>query len=101
MESNDESSDTYDDEIIMLPLLSIEETSVLDSVDDPDDEPMSMKMSEGIRDGSHSNPNVNTREVGYKIRDHINQIQLGWKGALKSAQNMDKGSHKVFKNVVK
>ena len=66
MESNDESSDTYDDEIIMLPLLSIEETSVLDSFDESDDEPMSMKMSEGIRNGSHSNPNVNTSEVRYK-----------------------------------
>ena len=64
MESNDEISDKYDDEIIMLPLLSIEETSVLDSVDESDDEPMSMDMSEGIRDGSHSNPNAHILKRG-------------------------------------
>ena len=35
----------------------------------------------------------------YKIRDLIRQRQSEWKGALEATQNMDKGSHKVFKRL--
>ena len=58
-------------------------------------------MLEDICGGSQSHPNVNQREAHYKIRDPIRQRQSEWKGALKATQNMGKGLHKVFKNVVK
>ena len=58
-------------------------------------------MLEDIRDGSQSHPNVNNREVRYKVRDSIKQRQLEWKGALKATKNMGKGLHKVSKNIVK
>ena len=73
----------------------------MDSGDESDDEPMSMEMLEDIRDRSQSHPYVNSREARYKIRDHIKQGQLEWKVDLKATQNMGKGSHKVFKTVVK
>ena len=41
------------------------------------------------------------RDACYKIRDHNKRRQLEWKGVLKATQNMGKGSHKVFKTVVK
>ena len=85
----------------MLPLLSEEEIDAMDSVDEKDDDPMSMEMLEDIRDGSHSHPNVNNREARYKINDHIKQIQSEWIGALKATQNMGKVLHGVFKTVVK
>ena len=44
---------------------------------------------------------VNRRETRYKIRDHIRQRQLEWKGALKDMLSMGKGLHKVFSTVVK
>ena len=62
---------------------------------------MSTEMSEDIRDGSQSHLNVNSIEAHYKTLDHIKQKQSEWKVALKSTQNMGKGSHKVFKTVVK
>ena len=74
---------------------------MLDSGYESDDEPMSTEMSEDIRDGSQSRPNDNKIEAHYKLRDCINQIQSEWKGALKYTLNMGKGSHKVFKTVVK
>ena len=54
-----------------------------------------------ICEGIQSRPNVNRREVCYKICDHIRQRQFEWKGALKSTQTMGKVLHKVFKTVVK
>ena len=56
----------------------------IDSGNESDDDPTSTDMLEDIREGSQSHPNVNKRESGYKIRDHINQRQLEWKGELKS-----------------
>ena len=85
----------------MPSLLSVEETNALSYGDESDDEAMSTDMLEDIRDGSQSHPNVNMREARYKICYHIKQIQLEWKGALKSTQNMGKGLHKVFMTVVK
>ena len=73
----------------------------MDSVNESCDEPMSTDMLEEICDGSKSYPRVNMRDTRYKILDFIRQIQSEWKGALKATQNMGKGSHKVFKTVVK
>ena len=58
-------------------------------------------MLEDICDGSQSHPNVNKKEAHYKIRYRVKQRQSEWKGALRAAQNMGKGLHKVFKTVVK
>ena len=58
-------------------------------------------MLEDICGGSQTHPNVNIKEVCYKIRDCIRQRQLEWKGALKATQRMGKVSHKVFSTVVK
>ena len=44
---------------------------------------------------------VNKRDTRHKICDCIKQIQTNWKGVLKATRNMGKGSHKVFKTVVK
>ena len=52
---------------------------------------MYTEMLEDISDRSKYNPNVNTIEARYKIRDHIKQRQSEWKGALKALQNMGKG----------
>ena len=73
----------------------------MDSSDDSDDEPMSTEMLEEIREGIQSHPDVNRRDARYKIRDLSKQIKSEWKGELKSTQNMGKGSHKVFKTVIK
>ena len=79
-ESNDKSGDKSDDNSIMPPLLSLEESNVLDSRNESDDEPMSTKMLEEIRDGSQSHQDVNSRDACCKIHDHIKQRQLEWKG---------------------
>ena len=73
----------------------------MDSGDEPDDDPISTEVLEDIRDGSQSHPNVNRREARYKICDRIKQRQSEWKGALKARQNIGKGLHTVFKNIVK
>ena len=73
----------------------------MDSDNESDDEPISMDMSEDIRDGSQSHPNVNRRESRYKIRYCIKQRQSEQNGSLKATQNIVKGLHKVFKTVVK
>ena len=72
----------------------------MSSGDEYDVEPMSTEMLEDIRDDSQSHPSINMREACYKIGDHIKWIQVEWKGALLSTQNMGKGLHKVFKAVV-
>ena len=41
------------------------------------------------------------REARYKIRDIIKQRKSECKGALKTTQNVGKGLHKVFKNVLR
>ena len=58
-------------------------------------------MIEDIRDGSQTHPNVNRRELRYKIHDRIRQRQSEWKGALKATQIMGKVLHKIFSTVVK
>ena len=58
-------------------------------------------MLENIHDGGQSHPNVNRREAHYKMCGRIKQRQPEWNGELKSTRNMGKGSHKVFKTVVK
>ena len=62
---------------------------------------MYTEMLEDIRDGSQYHPNVNRRDVRYKIRDRIKQRQSERKVALKTKKNMGKSSHKVFKTAVK
>ena len=62
----------------MSPLLILEETDALDSGDESDDEPMSTEMLEDIRDGSQSHPDVNMRDVRYKLCDCIKQRQSEW-----------------------
>ena len=73
----------------------------MDYGDESDHDTISTEMLEDIHDGSQSHPNINRREARYKICDRIKQINPEWKGASKATQNMGKGSHKVFKNVVK
>ena len=58
-------------------------------------------MAEEIGDEIQSNPKFNRREARYKIRDCIKQRQSEWKGAVKVTRRMGKGSHKIFKTVVK
>ena len=48
---------------------------MLDSGHESDDGPMYTDMIEDIRDRSQSHPNVNKRDVRYKIRDSIKQRQ--------------------------
>ena len=59
----------------MPPLISKEEMGVMDLGDESEDEPMSTEILEDIRDGGKSDPSVNRREAGYKIRDCIKKIQ--------------------------
>ena len=76
VESNDKSVDKSDENSIIPPLLSLEETNTLDSGDELDDEPMSTEVLKDICDGSQSHQNINRIELRYKIRDHINQRQF-------------------------
>ena len=43
--------------------------------DESDNDIISTKILEDIRDGSQSHPNFNQRETRYKLRDHIRQGQ--------------------------
>ena len=56
----------------------------MDSVDESDYDPMSTEMSEDICDEIQSRPNVNRRELRYKLRDCIKHIQSEWKVSLKA-----------------
>ena len=98
---NAEMIDESNDNSIIPPLIREEEMDEMDSRDESDDEPTSTEMLQDIRDRSQTHSNVTRREARYKIRDRIKQIQLEWKGALKSTQNVGKGLRKVFKTVVK
>ena len=80
----------------MPSLLSKEEIDAMDSGDESDADPMSTEMFEDIHDGSQSHLKINRIESHYKMRDHIKQIKLEWKGALKATKNIGKGLHKVF-----
>ena len=48
----------------------------MNSGNESDHDPISTEMLEDIRDGSQSRRNVNRREAGYEIHDHIKQIKL-------------------------
>ena len=85
----------------MPPLLSEEYIDAMDYGDKSDRDLISTEMLEDIHDGSQTHPNVNRREAHCNIRYLINQGQSEFKGALKSTLRMVKGSHKLFKNVVK
>ena len=97
MESGDKSGDKYNEDSIMPPIVSLEETNALDYGHESDDEPMPTEMLEDICDGRHYHPDVNRREAQYKIRDCFKQKQSEWNVALKVTRNMGKGSHKLFK----
>ena len=56
---------------------------------------------EDIRDRNQTDRTVNKREARCKIRDHIKQRQLQWKGAVKATRNMGKCLHKLFSTIVK
>ena len=92
-----ESGDKSDDDSTMLPLISEEEMDMMDSVVDSDDEYMSTEMLEDICEGIQFNPSVNRREARYRIRDHIKQRNLEWKGALNATQKMGKYLHKCLR----
>ena len=82
-------------------MMSEQDMENINSGDESDHDLISTEMLEDICDGSQTHPNVNRREARYKIRDHIRQRQLEWKGALKYTRSMGKGLHKVFSTVVK
>ena len=73
----------------------------MDSGDNSDHDTISMDMLGKNCDRSQSHPNINKIEARYKICDCIRQRQSEWKVELKATRNMGKGSHKVFKTVVK
>ena len=60
----------------------------INSGDESNHDLISTEMLDDIRDGSQTHPNVNIREVLYKIRDNIRQRQPEWKGASKATQSM-------------
>ena len=49
-----------------------------------DDDHISTETLHDICDRNQTHPNVDTREARPKIRDHIKQRKLEWKGALKA-----------------
>ena len=71
------------------------------SGDDSDDEPMFTEMLEDISDGSQYHPNVNRREARYKYVIVLSKDNRNGKQRLKLIETWGKGSHKVFKTVVK
>ena len=85
----------------MPPLLILELSNVLYYGDESDDEPMYTETLKDILDRSQSHPDVNRTDARYKIRDLIKQRKSEWKGALKTTQSMGKGSHRLFKTVIK
>ena len=93
-----ESGDESDDESIMMSKQDMENR---DSNEQSDHDLISTEMLPIICDGSQTHPNVNKREVRYKIPDRDRQKQPEWKGALKATQSMGKGLYKVFSTVVK
>ena len=82
-------------------MMSKQDMDTINSDDESDHDLIYTEMLEDIRDGSQTYPNVNRREVRYKIRDRIRQRQSEWKGALKAKRSTGKGLHKVSSTVVK
>ena len=67
-----ESGDKSDKKSIMM---IEQDMDAINSGDESDNDLISTKMLEDIRDGSQTHPNVNRRETRYKIRDRIRQMQ--------------------------
>ena len=84
-----------------LIIMSEQDMDAINYGDESDHDLISTDMLEYIRDGSHTHMNVNRREAHSKIRDHIRQRQLEWKGELKATRSTGKVLHKVFSTVVK
>ena len=63
----------------------------INSGDESDHDLISTEMLHDICDRIQALPNLNRREVCYKIRDLISQRQSEWKGVLKATQSMEKG----------
>ena len=95
-----ESSNKYDDNSTLPPLISEEEMGAMSSGNEYYAEPMSTNMLEDIRDGGQFHRIINSRDARYKIHDIIKLIQVEWKGTLLSMRNIRKGLHKIFKAVV-
>ena len=85
----------------MSPLLREEEIDAMDSGNESDHDIISTDMLEDISDKYQSHPKINKIEACYKIRYCIRKRQSEWKRALRFTQNMGKGLHKLFKNVMK
>ena len=56
--------------------MSKQDMDVMNPGDDLDHDLIYTEMLEDIRDGSQTHPNVNKREVRYKINDRVRQRQL-------------------------
>ena len=67
---------------------------------DYDDRYISTNALEYIQDGSQTHPEIKAGYSRLKIRDLIKQNQNEWKGQKISEKIMDKGLHKIFKEVV-
>ena len=70
-----ESSNEFDNNSTLLPLIIEEEMDTMSSEIDSDAEPMSTDMFEYFRDSNQSHPGINRREARYKICDHIKRVQ--------------------------
>ena len=86
--NDEESGDESDNKSIMM---SEQDMDAINSGDESDHDIIYTEMLEDIRDRSQIHTNVNRREARYKIRDHIRQGQLEWKGALKDTLIIGKG----------
>ena len=64
-------------------MMSKEDMEDINSGDESDNDLISTKMLEEIRDGSQTHTNVNRREAHYKILGCIRQRKTEWKEALK------------------
>ena len=47
-------------------------------------------MLHDIPDGNQTHPNIDKRETRLKIRDHIKQKELQWKGELRPTHKWEK-----------
>ena len=72
----------------------------MSSCNESNTKPMSTDILEDINYVSQYHPSINRREAGYNIRDCFKQRQAECNEVLLLTQNMGKGLHKVFKDVV-
>ena len=95
--NNTEIGDESDSKPIMKSEKDMEN---IDEKEKFDDDLISTETLHDIRDGNQTHLIIDKREARLKIRDHINQKKLEWKGALRATHNMGKGLHKVFSTIV-